>query len=493
MKRTWAQANAQEYGQLGIIESVKLRNFMCHDNLSFEFDPHMNFIIGRNGSGKSAVLTGIILALGGKSSATGRYCNIKGFVKTGKNTASVSVTLKNCGPEAYKPDIYGEKITIERQFSLDGSNCYKLKSESGKIISNSKEELTNIVNTMDIQIENPVTVLVQDTSKNFLVSKTSKADKLFKLFYEGTGLSKVYDDYNRALQQSQEAKSELKIKKAVLDDMEKDMKSTKALLERTAKIRDLEKELFWAMVKEFENKRDEAVADLENSQKNVSELTEKFKRSEEEIATFSQRTTLALSEKKISQDRMVNLRKEIQEKNAEKSTLNSEIREITGTQKRHKRELQRIECLILGLEEQMNQTKMQNQQDLDEEKIKHELVMKNLQNKIDEICASTEMANNEKIALQMKMEEQKRKIDTASAEIQDLSNEKNRIEKEKQQIMDSLKNRLNVFGMEIEAVLKDIKAGVAAGIFKKPPVGPLELKFVCVRGVRERIGLYIYL
>lgn len=34
--------------------------------------------------GKSAILTGIILALGGKSSVTGRYSNIKGFVKTGK-------------------------------------------------------------------------------------------------------------------------------------------------------------------------------------------------------------------------------------------------------------------------------------------------------------------------------------------------------------------------------------------------------------------------
>ena len=37
--------------------------------------------------GKSAVLTGIILALGGKSGATGRFSNIKGFIKTGKKWA----------------------------------------------------------------------------------------------------------------------------------------------------------------------------------------------------------------------------------------------------------------------------------------------------------------------------------------------------------------------------------------------------------------------
>lgn len=53
-----------------------------------------------------------------------------------------------------------------------------------------------------------------------------------------------------------------------------------------------------------------------------------------------------------------------------------------------------------------------NQQDLDEEKFKHEQVMKNLQKEIDEIYASTQIAEEEKITLQNKMEEQKRKIDT---------------------------------------------------------------------------------
>lgn len=41
----------------------------------------MTFFIA---GGKSAVLTAIILALGGKSAATGRFSNLKGFIKTGK-------------------------------------------------------------------------------------------------------------------------------------------------------------------------------------------------------------------------------------------------------------------------------------------------------------------------------------------------------------------------------------------------------------------------
>lgn len=56
--------------QAGAIEQLELFNFMCHKYFVIDFGPQANFIIGQNGSGKSAILTGIIIALGGKASAT---------------------------------------------------------------------------------------------------------------------------------------------------------------------------------------------------------------------------------------------------------------------------------------------------------------------------------------------------------------------------------------------------------------------------------------
>jgi chromosome segregation ATPase len=44
----------------------------------------MNFVIGHNGSGKSAILTGITLALGGKAAATNRGSSMKKFIKEGQ-------------------------------------------------------------------------------------------------------------------------------------------------------------------------------------------------------------------------------------------------------------------------------------------------------------------------------------------------------------------------------------------------------------------------
>ena len=68
----------------GIIESVTCTNFMCHSFLDVSVGPLINFIIGHNGSGKSAVLTAITICLGGKASNTNRAGNLKAFIKEGQ-------------------------------------------------------------------------------------------------------------------------------------------------------------------------------------------------------------------------------------------------------------------------------------------------------------------------------------------------------------------------------------------------------------------------
>lgn len=68
----------------GVLERVECYNFMCHDHFYVELGPLINFIVGKNGSGKSAILTAITLCLGGKASATNRGQSLKSFVKEGK-------------------------------------------------------------------------------------------------------------------------------------------------------------------------------------------------------------------------------------------------------------------------------------------------------------------------------------------------------------------------------------------------------------------------
>lgn len=60
----------------GSIVSIHVRNFFCHDNLKVNLNRNVNFIVGRNGSGKSAVLTALVVGLGGRASATNRGSNL---------------------------------------------------------------------------------------------------------------------------------------------------------------------------------------------------------------------------------------------------------------------------------------------------------------------------------------------------------------------------------------------------------------------------------
>lgn len=45
-------------------------------------------------------------------------------------------------------------------------------SFAGKVVSTKREELTAILDQFNIQVDNPVAILNQDTSRNFLNSKS---------------------------------------------------------------------------------------------------------------------------------------------------------------------------------------------------------------------------------------------------------------------------------------------------------------------------------
>ncbi|KAG4099809.1 P-loop containing nucleoside triphosphate hydrolase protein [Neocallimastix lanati (nom. inval.)] len=145
---------------------------MCHERLRIDFCPRINFVVGHNGSGKSAILTGITVCLGGKATITQRATSLKGLIKEGKSKGSVTIKIRNKGLDAYKPDIYGDHIIIERELRKDGVNGYKIKNSVGKIIASSRKELNHILDHMCIQVDNPMNILNQDLARQFISSST---------------------------------------------------------------------------------------------------------------------------------------------------------------------------------------------------------------------------------------------------------------------------------------------------------------------------------
>ncbi|KAK9706559.1 hypothetical protein RND81_07G134900 [Saponaria officinalis] len=167
---------------------------MCHTSLEIEFGDRVNFITGQNGSGKRAILTALCVAFGSRARSTNRASTLKDFIKTGCSYASVMVEIKNEGEDAFKREIYGRSIIIERRMT-DSSSSTVVKDYQGKRISNKKEEIRELVDHFNIDVDNPCVIMTQDKSREFLHSGNAK-DK-FKFFFKATLLQQVDELLNK--------------------------------------------------------------------------------------------------------------------------------------------------------------------------------------------------------------------------------------------------------------------------------------------------------
>ncbi|EQK97872.1 RecF/RecN/SMC [Ophiocordyceps sinensis CO18] len=267
LKRRPSSLGDNMVAESGIIESVTCINFMCHERLHVELGPLINFIVGENGSGKSAVLTALTLCLGGKASDTNRGGSLKSFVKEGQDHGRLIVKIKNAGSDAYQPDVYGDSIIVERHFSRTGSSGFKIKSNLEQIISTKKQEVDEISEWYALQMGNPLTVLSQDNARQFLNS-ASPAQK-YKYFVSGVQLEQLDNDYKMSqdtLDKTLILRDDLNEK---INHVKKEMEDAQRLAETVQKNNSLREkarhyrnQLVWSQVVEQERKLERGREDL---------------------------------------------------------------------------------------------------------------------------------------------------------------------------------------------------------------------------------------
>ena len=263
----------------GVIEEVFCRNFMCHAKLRIKLGPLINFIIGHNGSGKSAVLTALTMCLGGKATTTNRGASLKSLIREGEESATLAVKIKNQGDGAYRPEIYGRSITVERHFSRAGTSGFKLKNDMDKTISTKKSDLDDILDFFAFQLDNPINVLTQDMARQFL-SNSSSSDK-YKFFIRGTQLEMLDGDYKLLEEHLDSMEAKLQNRKQDIESLKQKLdeaESRKKRAEQTQVIQDKIKHLgwmhAWAQVEEQERIRDECDRQVQEAEQKVQEKTE---------------------------------------------------------------------------------------------------------------------------------------------------------------------------------------------------------------------------
>ncbi|KAH6844875.1 P-loop containing nucleoside triphosphate hydrolase protein [Chaetomium sp. MPI-CAGE-AT-0009] len=347
----------------GIIESVTCVNFMCHVRLHCELGPLLNFIVGENGSGKSAILTAITLCLGGKASSTNRGGSLKSFVKEGCERAVLAVKIKNQGQDAYKPDTYGDSVIVERHFSKTGSSGFKVKTALGQTHSTKKQEVDELVEYFSLQVDNPLNILSQDNARQFLNSST-KVQK-YKFFIEGVQLQQLDNDY-RLISESLEQMV------AKVPDQEERVKHAKIELEKAQrmmnelegnrqvrnKLRMLRWQLAWSQVVHEEEELAKREKDLAEADIRVVEAQKEVEAKNQALELAGEKVEHAEASLRVVKEEESGIQERIQNnKDREPELVNKADESKTALERfgdeiqRKRNEINSVEARIKGLEE----------------------------------------------------------------------------------------------------------------------------------------------
>nr|XP_050857730.1 structural maintenance of chromosomes protein 6 isoform X2 [Vespula vulgaris] len=471
--KTYDDTYTREY-TVGKITKISMQNFMCHDAMQVTLNQNVNFIVGRNGSGKSAILTALTVGLGARANVTNRGVSVKDFIKKGKSVAIIEITLINKGCMAYKPDIYGDLITIIR--SIGKRSGYKIKNWQGEVVSTKRDELESILYAMNIQIDNPISILNQDVSKTFLVS--SKSEEKYELFMKATRLDVIGNNYREAIISSEEASKKLEQANEVLhktkqelDDLKERIKLLDEIDGLRNKLNNLHMELQWAIAISEEEKLQHYEQNLQKCKQKLQELKETTGSMESKGAEITEKITqlqneIYQAEQEISDSS--NKFKDTKNKYmVEKETYSAKIKELRIVQIKTKhlvddinllrKEIQRLEC---GDDNQDERNKMKQ-------------CREELQHKLDEVEAMLRTKKVDSMHLETNRVRRSQEIQSKKIEIDSNEVRIRKLKRELQVLKQQSDNALIVFGPNIPRLLKRIEEEYKRGRFKQKPRGPL--------------------
>lgn len=321
----------------GSIKRIRVENFMCHSSLSLDLVDRVNFITGQNGSGKSAILTALCVAFGIKARGTQRATSLKDFIKNGQSYGAVVVDIKNEGADAFKPNLYGKVITVERRITESGQS-FTMKDERGKKVAHKREDLQELLDHFNIEVENPCVIMTQDKSREFLHAGSGK--EKFKFFFKATLLqqvSDILDNIKESLKHAtgviNEIQDELKPFLEELKSLEQQIKSVQQI-EVLAQQRDLvRKKLGWSWVYTTEEKLQKEEQELKKLQTRIPTCQKKI----DDAEALASQVQEAIQVKQASIQQLVDKANTLKDS---QTALEEELREATRERARLDEDLQ---------------------------------------------------------------------------------------------------------------------------------------------------------
>jgi chromosome segregation ATPase len=460
----------------GLVSRIVLHNFMCHSNLVVHFRPSLNVVVGRNGSGKSALLVALSVCLGASARFTQRGGSLADFIRAGCNEAMAAVTLTNVGASAFEPERFGNRITIRRRIQKN-SKTSDVLTAAGAIVPHDAALLRRIMQHLNIHVDNPCMVMMQETTKKFL--NASRPAVKYHFFLQATQLDLVRARLNHVRDITLVLERVTKSKSTALPRLHEEVEQLRTELMDNALIASMATELdglrvqlIWALVDVVEHAYREAERNLGGLRQACSEAEahaaartaaraaaeDEFERCQNESVSESDRVNAARTERRQLQERLsAMLREEASCRNKAvgmDSTLQT-LRQREETIRRH------IEQRRLTMEKESDER--QRQRDAEVERARG--VLAGLQARRLELEAALAQASSTHDEVQRSAEAVQHEYEQANAAF---SNSDRTV----RELEDRNRDRTTMFGRNMPALLQRLASDRR---FSAAPVGPVGL------------------
>mgnify|MGYP004709567169 FL=1 len=449
---------------------------MCHENFSLDLHPSLNIVVGTNGSGKSSILTAIMVALGSKARSTSRGNNMGSLVKTGKSRAWIHVQIRI--PEVGFGQLfskYGAKVTVTRIINAEkGNSSYVIKDVNDRVVKNTTAaDVQNICYNVGLFPDNELAMLSQESAKEFLVNATDKV-KYEKL---RRGLQQHLIDQERdaiaASEQQQHVLLErIKFREQNIDEVERRADATMNLFKISEnyekRLTQLEKEIDYRQLKSYKEAYAQAHANTQKAIQNQQEL-----RSAESI-----------------QDEIAKVEEDVERYQNENTDKNNQLTDIKSQYDNQKAEVNRQKASYDNLERDATEIKTKIEE-IEESKrvlvekrdaadpVKQEAKRADLREKISAVKSEISSVHRKMSTIDEEVENISSSISIQESKVipirKECSEVKQRIEELKQQLSNAQRTNVDEFyhSREMKILIKLVDQYDEKNAFDKKPIGPL--------------------
>ncbi|KRZ23989.1 Structural maintenance of chromosomes protein 6, partial [Trichinella pseudospiralis] len=477
---------------LGCIKRLRVRNFMCHRDIDLALGERVNFIVGVNGSGKSALLSAIMVALGCRAVDTNRGLNLSEYVKEGESFAMVEITLCNSGAQSYQNDVYGDSIIVRRRIGANGSSRYSICNSNGIVVCRKYATLRLILSKMNIQPMNPAMILTQDFSRNFLNVVDGK--RLYSFFNRCTMLDQVKSYHQSTLQAIAECEPLRKKKnkdfsdmKAEIDRLYKRIMLQQKLQDAKQRIEEVKKEHAWASVtineekvKELENLSASIQSDIAEANKNVEQFRNRLLQLTSDIDEHQQKAVQLRNQNNEVREKVMLVQRDIRAVKLEEEEENRKLKIFKADAKKAEDKFRELQA--------KEQEKQKQKENLLNEKEKKAKLVEELKKEIEDWNNHLEVFTSDIHMLESTIAEEESEVRLLRMQIKDLQIRSAFLEKQLS-IVESPGGALARFHANMPHFCETWKEMVeTGGYFSKAPIGPLG-NYVTVRDPKWALAI----